>query len=284
MGSGSRRGARQSRVVSEGVVGIVGTGALGASIGMRARARGLRVLGYDAEPARSAEAQALGALDASVPLANLYESARTIVLALHLDQALGELERLRARPVGAELIVDIASVKRPIVAAARDLPAFVATHPMAGTERSGPAAARADLFEGRTWAYVPSGDERLDERARTFILALGGTPFAVDAAAHDRLVARTSHLPQLCATLLAAQCAQEDDAGALDALSGPAARELRRLARSPLRMWEPILRSNAANVAREARLLAAQLNAAADALARDDPASLRAAFERAGAG
>ena len=128
--------------------------------------------------------------------------AGVLVIAAHLEPTLREIERLASAsaPTPA-LIVDVASVKLPVVAR-RGLRNFVATHPMAGTERSG-VAARADLFDGRTWAYVPSGDENLDRRARRFIESMGAVPFAISAEDHDRAVALTSHVPQIVASCYA---------------------------------------------------------------------------------
>jgi prephenate dehydrogenase len=260
--------------VSARILGIVGTGAIGASIGMRARANGWHVLGCDSDAEALENARRAGAIDAGASRDVLYHDAHVLVLATHLDSVLTEIERLRVRPVNAELILDAASVKAAVSAAGRALPQFVASHPMAGTERTGPLAARADLFEGCTWAYVSSGSSELDERARRFIGSLGANPLAIDAAEHDRLVARTSHLPQLVSTLFASSLVDETNAAALDALCGPAAREMRRLGRSSFAMWEPILRHNATNVAREARALAVRLNEAADALERGEAATI----------
>ena len=102
-------------------------------------------------------------------------TADECVIAAHLEPTLLELERLaRASEPTPALVLDVASVKVPVVSAARGLHNFVATHPMAGTERSGAGAARAELFAGCAWAYVPSGDARLDARAREFIRSVGG--------------------------------------------------------------------------------------------------------------
>jgi prephenate dehydrogenase len=141
---------------------------------------------------------------------------------------------------------------------------FVGTHPMAGTERSGVAAARADLFEGRPWAYVPSGDPKLDERARAFIVSLGGEPLAMEAHEHDGIVAITSHVPQVVAFCYARRLQERPGA---QQLCGPVARELLRISTMSGAMWDDILAANAPNVARELRLLAAELDAAADGLA-----------------
>ncbi len=252
--------------MTERVLGIVGTGAIGGSIGIRAREDGWRVLGCDIDFAVAQEAVSVRAIAAAASREELYRESDVVVIASHIDAAIDEVRALATQKSKARLVIDVASVKVPIVAAAHGLTQFVATHPMAGTERSGPQAARADLFEGRTWAYVPSQRVELDGAACDFIRSFGALPLAIRAAEHDRLVARTSHLPQLFASLFAASLKDEDDVGRLDDLCGPAARELRRLGQSSPAMWEAIFRYNGANIAREARDFAAALAQASDSL------------------
>ena len=163
-------------------------------------------------------------------------------------------------------MLDVASVKVPVVAAAAGVANFVATHPMAGSERSGPGAARADLFDGCSWAYVPSGDADLDARAREFIRWCGGFPVATSAEAHDRIVALTSHLPQIVASCYAALLGKSESEA--QQLCGPVARELLRISDVNAPMWRDILRANAHNVEPQLRRLASALTSAADDLAR----------------
>ncbi|HVA33509.1 MAG TPA: prephenate dehydrogenase/arogenate dehydrogenase family protein, partial [Candidatus Baltobacteraceae bacterium] len=180
------------------VVGIFGTGLIGGSIGMRARRDGALVVGHDVSPGMLAQALEVGAIDLAATRDELYARAGTVVIAAPPEATMAEVQRLRSGAAPrATLIVDVASVKAPVVEAANGMKAFVATHPIAGSERSGVRAARADLFERRTWAYVPTGDTRLDARARAFITSLGAAAFAVDAHEHDRIVALTSHLVQV---------------------------------------------------------------------------------------
>jgi prephenate dehydrogenase len=155
-------------------------------------------------------------------------------------------------------------VKTPVVVAARGLKNFVATHPMAGSERSSVSSARSDLFEGRPWAYVPAGDAPLDRRACDFIVSLGGLPLAMTAEEHDRIVAITSHVPQVFAYRYARLLREKE--GDAERLCGPVARELLRIANMNPAMWQEILSANATNVESDLRRLAAELNAAADEL------------------
>jgi len=251
-------------------IGIVGVGHIGGSIGMRARRNGSAVFGYDIEPARLAEAIEYGAIDMAASLEELYDRAATVVIATYLDDTVAELERLRrAGRTRAALIIDVASVKKPVVDAAFGVRNFVATHPMAGTERSGIRAANGDLFETRTWAFVSSGDPKLDARASAFIASFGAAPLAVDAEEHDRIVAFTSHLPQVLAWAYGRQAATHSSE-IFDPLIGRTANELLRLSRSGDGFWRSVLRANAANVEPELRALANALLEAADALLADD--------------
>lgn len=246
-------------------IGIIGTGMIGGSIGIRARELGWRVIGADVNPEAAQEARVRGAVDEIATRESIDERADVIVLAAHISGTLAELERMRfTQPRRARLIIDIASVKAPILEAAQGVRNFVATHPMAGRERSGPAAATRDVFEGKTWLYVPTGDRELDWRAVEFIGAFGAIPVETDATEHDRIVAVTSHLPQVLATLFAARLSRPEVQ--LEPFMGPTAKELLRLSRSSMDMWRDILSANRENIGIELRVLARDLEEAAAAL------------------
>lgn len=265
-------------------IGVVGTGLIGASIGLRARAQGDRVVGWDADPRHAALALERGALDAVAPdEAAALRDAQVIVLAAPLKATVASLERLAADPPKAALIVDVASVKLPVVHAAAALAAFVATHPIAGSEQSGPGAARADLFEGRAWTYDPNASDEALERARTFIARMGARPIPVPSVTHDRLAALTSHLPQVLAVALAGQLAARlGDEGVLE-LCGSGMRSMTRLGASSWAMWEGVLSANAPAVAQEVRELSTILSGIADELDADRTHVLRSRFATAAA-
>jgi prephenate dehydrogenase len=290
-------------------LGIIGTGLIGGSIGMRARELGWRVIGYDVREGAAEQAVQCGAIDEAVPRDAIDERADVIAIAAHISGTIAELQRMRfTQPRNARLIIDIASVKAPVVRAARGLQNFVATHPMAGRERSGPSAAARDLFEGKTWLYVPTGDRELDWRAVEFIGALGANPVEISACQHDDTVAFTSHLPQILATLFSQRLRHGDaqprhgdaqprhgdaqprhgdalrchgevqpchpevskDGRGIEAFMGPTARELMRLSRSSAPMWHDILDANKENICTELRALASELARVADALERGE--------------
>jgi prephenate dehydrogenase len=263
--------------VTGGVLGIFGVGVMGGSIGLRARANGAYVIGCDADPAALDAASTAGAIDAAATPETLTSEADVLVLATHLEPTLRELERLAHWPGPLpELVLDVASVKVPVVATALGLKSFVATHPMAGSERSGAGSARADLFDGCSWAYVPSGDAALDARAHEFIRWCGAFPVATSAETHDRVVALTSHLPQIVASCYAALLGESESEA--QQLRGPVARELLRISDMNAPMWRDILRANAHNVGPQLRRLASALSAAADELEISTKGIARAAL------
>ena len=245
------------------VLGILGTGLIGASIGLRARENGWHVLGYDADGNASAQALSCGAIDEIASRQDVLARANVIALATPPQATIAELETLGA--TAANLVFDVASVKVPVAQAAAGVKNFVASHPMAGREQSGPGAARAELFVERPWAYVPTGDAALDERFRAFVTMLGARPFAIDAALHDRTVALTSHLPQLLAFAFVEQLLSLPPE-AREHFSGPVARELRRIGASDRKLWQEIFELNHTNLSREARALSRTLQDRADKL------------------
>lgn len=248
-------------------LGIVGTGTLGASIGLRGRELGWRVAGFDSAETQARTALDRGAIDEVLQPDELYAQADTVVLAMPPRAIVDELRSLQGRKVRAQLILDVASVKAPIVEAGRGLSNFVATHPLAGSERSGPAAGRGTLFFEKPWIFVPPGDNALELRVRNFIAAMGARAIASDAAMHDDVLALTSHVPQLFATVFSKTFRQRNIADS-EAFCGPVAAELLRLGNSNAELWREIFAYNSENVARHARELAAKLTAAAQALVK----------------
>lgn len=248
-------------------LGIIGTGLIGGSIGLRARFDELGVtLGFDASPDVAKEALLRGCIDRAVTLDELLDEADAIVVAAPPRATIEVLRYLCAHPPArARLVLDVASVKVPVVRAAEGMANFVASHPMAGRERGGPGNADRVLFEDRPWAYVSSGDGELDERLCAFVTSLGARPFAIDAELHDRTVALTSHLPQLMAFAFVDRLL-DVRADAREGLSGPVAHELRRIGASDRALWREIFSLNRDDLANEARALAATLLAAADKL------------------
>lgn len=244
-----------------GTLLVVGLGLVGGSVAGGARRAGLfdRVWGADRDPEVAGRARARGLVDDAVDWGAARAEADLIVLAAPLP-ALPALVREAARGTRAgATITDVGSLKVPVVRAMDALPPelrAVGGHPMAGSERSGAAAADPRLFEGAPWALVRTGrtdDESLD-RVRHLVRALGARPVHVEAAEHDRAVAVTSHLPALVACALALAADRSPEARrAAEALVGPGFRSATRLAAAPAGLTADLLEGNRAAVAEAAR-------------------------------
>lgn len=155
----------------------------------------------------------------------------------------------------AAVVLDTASVKAPILAAAENLRCFVGGHPMAGREQSGAEGATADLFVGRPFALcpLPATRRRAVFVARWILRAIGARSIFVDATTHDAMVAHTSHVPHLIAwAVLDALARAAPDAVARPSrlLAAGALRDATRVAAANPELWEEILSANRGHVAR----------------------------------
>jgi prephenate dehydrogenase len=139
---------------------------------------------------------------------------------------------------------------------------------MAGRERSGPAGARADLFEGRPWVLTPTEQTApvVRDLALDAVRLCGGLPVVMAAAEHDRAVALISHAPHLLAALMAARLEQADEAAV--ALAGTGIRDVTRIAASDPELWRQILATNAPAVAEVLDRIGADLREIAAELGR----------------
>lgn len=265
---------------SEFDLAVVGLGCIGGSIAARARRLGVRVAGYDRAPALE-EALRLGLVDEPLESFEAAAGCGLLVLATPVEVTVHYLERLASLPPRALAVMDVASVKEPVARAGAAIAAFVPTHPFAGSERSGPHAASARLFEHRRWAIVPQGSADARARVRALVTAMGATPLDVEATLHDRTVALTSHLPQLLAVALGAEIARSLDDPIVADLAGPGLASMVRLGASSWEMWRDVLAANRAHLAGDVRDLARALDAYARALDRGDVASLETSFAAA---
>jgi len=260
-------------------LGIAGVGLIGGSIALRARAARAHVIGFDRDAETLSRALARGVIDASAPdLESLAGECETLIVALPVDATGAALERLAGRS-GPALVIDVASVKLPLVLRGARVANYLGTHPMAGREQGGIDAADAGLFENATWAYMPHHDAELILRTRSFIAAMGALPLEIDPVRHDAIVALTSHLPQALSVVLGAALAvaADHDRRVMD-LCGPGMMSMLRLARSPEATWLPIVTANAAPLAERLRSVARALDSAAAALEAGDSAPLMSYF------
>jgi prephenate dehydrogenase len=266
-------------------VAVIGTGLIGTSIALALREHGSSIWLADHDPAAARLAADLGAGEPLPPRG----TADIAVIAVPPAAVAATLAAAQARgPRGlARCYTDVASVKRLPVAQARDrgcdLTWYVPGHPLAGREKHGPAAARADLFLGRTWALCPA-PETSDEATATvtsLVRACGAVPVQTDAAAHDRWVALISHAPHLVSAAMAARL-EEAPAEALD-LAGQGLRDVTRIAAGEIGLWTQILSANAAPVAEVLAAVAADLAEAARMLS-DGEGTVAALLDRGRAG
>jgi prephenate dehydrogenase len=233
-------------------IAIVGTGLIGASVGLAARARALSVAGWDADGDTLAVAHERGAVEvAADTLADAVEGADLAVVATPVATLPGQVAATLAASGDACTVTDVGSTKRAVVESAGERARFIGGHPVCGSEARGPEHASGELFAGATWFLTPVA-ETDPERYRAlhgFVASLGAVPVAVDARAHDRLVALTSHVPHALANVLANQVGSvrvdghEPLAGA-----GGSLRDMTRVAGANPRIWVDIFLENADEV------------------------------------
>jgi prephenate dehydrogenase len=279
---------------------VIGTGLIGTSVALALRPQGVTVWLADSDPAAARLAADIGAgavLPGDVPEGPPPGGAADVaVLAVPPQAVAPTLARAQAAGL-ARWYTDVASVKslpvRQAQAAGCDMTSFVPGHPLSGRERSGPAAARADLFLGRPWVICPDPPAPAAGLAAIEALAriCGAEPVQVSAAEHDRWVALVSHAPHVLSAAMAARLADASD-GALS-LAGQGLRDVTRIAAGDTGLWTQILAANAAPVADVLAAVAADLAAVAEALADTAQAAgpggpdlkvLAALLEQGGAG
>lgn len=198
-------------------IAIVGVGLIGGSVGLAARKRNLakRVIGIGRSAEKLAEATRLGAInDFSVEFSAL-QDCKLIVVCTPVGRIVHDIQACALQAKPGTLIIDAGSTKARLVAELENrLPEgvdFVGCHPMAGSQRSGVTAARADLFENRLTIITPGRDSRRAalERAGDFWRSLGCRLLELDPELHDEVLATTSHLPHLLAAAMAMSTPKE---------------------------------------------------------------------------
>jgi len=253
-------------------VAVIGTGLIGTSAALALRRLGTDVRLWDRDPAAAALAADLGAGRVLSSLDSLESPADLALIAVppaDVAAVLGTAQRAAL----ADCYTDVASVKALPLAQARDagcdISRYVPGHPLAGRERSGPAAARADLFLGRAWALCPAAETSGEAmgKATALVRACGAELVVTDAETHDRWVALVSHAPHVVAAAMAARLAPESVPAEALSLAGQGLRDATRIAVGDVDLWTQILTGNAAPVTAVLADVAASLTDIALALA-----------------
>jgi prephenate dehydrogenase len=264
---------------------IVGVGLIGGSFALALRAAGFdgRIVGVSS-PATLQAALDRGVIDAGVTLEDAVPTADLVYLAQPIQRILELIPALGALVKPGALVTDAGSTKAQIVAAAKGKmrhAQFLGGHPMAGKEARGVESAEPSLFMGRTYVLTPVRSSDLETQAAQeflfWVCKIGATPVTVDPETHDRIVAHTSHLPQLASTALAAMLEEKLTSGSDLAVKGPALADLTRLALSPFEVWRDILETNRENVGQALDHYITRLTALREELST--PAGPAASFE-----
>ena len=246
-------------------VAVLGVGLIGGSIGLAAKRRiGAEVLGFDPDPATLDAAVEAGAIDSGADSAAAACAGAELVFCAAPVGVLPDLAREALDAGDAECVVtDVGSTKRGIVAALGEDERFIGGHPLAGAETAGVENARAELFEGARWYLTPttrSGGVQYDRLQRA-VAEIGARPQAIEAQAHDRLMATVSHLPHVIANVLVNQVVEElsrESEGLPEV--GPSLRDTTRVAGANPAIWGDIFSTNSEAVAEAADSAAARLS------------------------
>ena len=269
-------------------VAIVGTGLIGASFGLALKAAGFegRIVGFSSPPALK-DALECGAIDEALPLVQAVAHADLVFLSQTISRILETLRVIGPCLRPETLVTDAGSTKTRIVEQARRSirgAQFLGGHPMAGKEKRGAAEADATLFAGRTWILTPASAADLDtEAARELLFWIrktGAATLFLTPEEHDRVVALTSHLPQLLSTALASTLAARLTAPEHLKAAGPGLADMTRLASSSYDLWKDILETNRASVDSALEAAIGELQRLRAGLNTDE---VRRAFETAAA-
>jgi prephenate dehydrogenase len=264
-----------------GPVEVIGTGMLGTSVGLACRRGGVEVVLSDLAEEHVRTASGLGAGRPRRP----DDRPQLVVIAVPPDHLGGAIRA--ALDASDATVTDVGSIKTEplrVASASAAVARYVGGHPMAGSERSGPLAASAALFDGRPWAVTPhdtsdpAGVRLVEELASV----CGGVPVRMTPEEHDHAVARTSHLPHLLAVLTAARLTGAPPEHL--ALSGQGVRDVTRVAGSDPTMWQQIVTLNSDALRGVLAEVREELDALQDAVISGDRDALGALLARGVAG
>lgn len=270
-------------------VSLIGVGLLGGSLGMAMRKRALakQVVGYVRRQASIDECVAAGAVDSATR--NLFEAvadADLVVFCTPLGQMKELASAMATRLKKDAIVTDVGSVKEsvtrelePIIRKAGGH--FIGSHPMAGSERMGVSAARADLFQNAICIVTAARASNWARRVEDLWKAVGGKPLRLTAAQHDEFVSRSSHLPHVVAAALANYILSPVHPPEQAAVCSTGFRDTTRIASGSPEMWRDIAISNRENLSRVLRVFIDDLQEFEHALDHADQAAIEEFFRHA---
>lgn len=236
-------------------IAIVGTGLIGGSIGIRLKQTNFadKIVGVEKSETNQKKALQLGLVDEFQTLAEALQNCKIIVLTVPVDAIMELLPQLLDKATN-QVIIDMGSTKTNILNLISDHPnrgRYVAAHPMAGTEYSGPEAAIPNLFKDKMMVYVEAfkSDEDAFELADALTEQLEMKTSFMTADEHDMHTAYVSHISHLTSFALALTVLEKEKSqGRIFELAGSGFQSTVRLAKSSPDMWTPIFKQNRSNV------------------------------------
>ena len=264
-------------------LGVIGLGLIGGSLALDLKHRGYagRVLGVENNPGNAETALRIGLVDQVVSLEECERQADIIIVAVPVGTAVKLIPAILDQIGPQQLVIDVCSTKSQICHAVKYHPKrqqFVSTHPMAGTEYSGPEAAQKGLFDGRACIFADT--EESAPQAVAAIEKMYGVlnmrPIFMNADQHDVHTAYVSHISHVTSFALALTVLEKekDEKHIFDLASGGFASTV-RLAKSNADMWVPILLQNRDNMLQVMDTYMKEIQQFRDAIATFDEARLR---------
>jgi prephenate dehydrogenase len=270
---------------------LVGVGLLGGSLGLALRKRRLAgsIVGFVRRAASMAECEALGAVHvATRDLFVAVEGAELIVLCTPIAQMRSLVERMLPALRPGAIVTDVGSVKGSVVRDLESLVAragahFVGSHPLAGAEKMGVAAARDDLFAGAVCVVTPTrkSNRAAVRRVEQLWKSVGTFPLRLTPEAHDDLVSRSSHLPHVVAAQLARLILSPGHSKEQGMVCANGFRDTTRIASSSPEMWRDIALANRRNLSRALGTFTAGLQEFRRVLKNWDAQAISEFFEQA---
>ena len=274
-------------------VGVIGLGLIGGSMALDLKRRGFaaRTVGVEADPVAAQAALTIGLVDEVTGLDACIRESDIVVVAVPVGAAVKLvpyiLDRFAQDAAPEKIVIDVCSTKEAVCAAAKYHPCrkqFVSTHPMAGTEYSGPWAAQPGLFDGRACIFADSEESSPKALARVEELygVLNMRPIRMSSSNHDVHTAYVSHISHVTSFALALTVLdkEQDEKHIFDLASGGFSSTV-RLAKSNADMWVPILTQNRDNVLHVMDTYIEKMQQFREAVADYDEARIRQLIEQA---